>query len=1039
MEHSMHMTQTEVMWSDVKSSLTDADGNVVIPHDMIVVLDESTPPLGTLAIHGTLKASDTADVTLTADNVLIFGALEVGNEDTPHTRDFEIVLTGEASDPDVVLADWAPDHGGTGHMGGAHANHMTNPIDNKALIVAPGGTIDLHGADTKSWTQLDGTVEAGATSIKVLDADGWQVGDTITIAPTGLDAFEVEDRVITGINGDTITFDEPLEHQHYGAQQNLGDGKVLDMRAEVANLSRNITIRGEEDPDLQMVATQSAHEETATGRVGYGGHVIVLDNTEVRIDGAEFTELGITGEIGRYPLHFHHAGDMTGSYVEDVSIHHTLQRGIVVHQTDNLLIKDSVVYDVMSHGIYIEDGVETGNRFEGNLVMLPRTTPNGFRVDEANINLTVREAGEKASGFWITNVENEFVGNHVAGIPTGQGFWFIQPDIDTSHVSRSDPRTKDNNLLQFEDNTAHTIMVDENIGFLFGYSPIWTGVGLDIQLDLGDNGADINGFTAWQVANMAVASVNQTVDFNDLMAADVRKFVHTATDDFGVTEVTNAVYVVKSDNMPDDVDLYEYYLSGVNEGPQLSHGSTGIDFIGLNIIGQEYLHTAIDRPEDMGNVRFLVGDNGNGDYDFRDLSVDYREYVPEELERGEAFFAYGGNDEVRGTNRDDILVGGDGNDRLGGYGGADTLIGGAGDDTLSRKMAGGISATRDDLYMGGTGDDTIELGNKSSDERNTLLFRKGDGDDYVTGFDTEGRTHDTIALVGYRESDLDADGDGDFDNADLNLIRTDLDVSRFNKDVVLDLGDGDSITLHMAKHKDNLDAGEFSFIPNASRADARIKQALELDAIDGSINSNTPPPPPPPSDDEGAGDTPPPPPPPDVEDPPVADASDIDALIQQVIAEFDGDGDTISIEAGDGTTLGTANGDLIIGDAGNNRIWSRNGDDVVIGGEGKDRISTGRGEDVLIGGADKDLLTGKKGSDIFVFGLGSDKDVVRDFDASEGDSFDVSTAGFGSFDTLLANAVDGNNRVKINAEDGSTLVIKKVAVEDLQEAWFDLG
>ncbi|MEO0501416.1 MAG: G8 domain-containing protein, partial [Pseudomonadota bacterium] len=380
-----HDSAGEVLWSNAADWLGFTPGpgdNVVIPHGLTVILDEDARDLGTLAIHGTLKVADDRDLTLSADNVLVFGALEAGTETEPHVHDFDVVLTGEAADPDIVLADWSH-----GHMHGHdHHGHMMEAIDNKALIVAPGGTLDLHGAETVSWTQLEATALTGATSIEVTDASGWQIGDTISIAPTGLDAFEVEDRVITSIDGNTVGFDEPLAHRHNGTQQDVGDGRLLDMRAEVANLSRTVTIRGEADPDLQILETNSEHEG-AFARAGYGGHVMVLNDTEVRIDGVEFAELGISGEVGRYPLHFHHSGDMTGSYVRDASVHHSLQRGIVVHQTDNLLVEDNVVYDVMSHGIYIEDGVETGNRFDGNLVMLPRSTHNDFRIDEVRINL----------------------------------------------------------------------------------------------------------------------------------------------------------------------------------------------------------------------------------------------------------------------------------------------------------------------------------------------------------------------------------------------------------------------------------------------------------------------------------------------------------------------------------------------------------------------------------------------------------------------------------------------------------------------------
>ncbi|MDT9252603.1 hypothetical protein, partial [Limnospira sp. PMC 1280.21] len=91
---------------------------------------------------------------------------------------------------------------------------------------------------------------AGATSITLAEAPtGWAVGDVLAIAPTGFSAFELEERTIARIEGATVFFDEPLAHGHYGETQTLSDGKVLDMRAEVANLSRSIVVRSELDPD----------------------------------------------------------------------------------------------------------------------------------------------------------------------------------------------------------------------------------------------------------------------------------------------------------------------------------------------------------------------------------------------------------------------------------------------------------------------------------------------------------------------------------------------------------------------------------------------------------------------------------------------------------------------------------------------------------------------------------------------------------------------------------------------------------------------
>lgn len=463
-QHANMQDGHTVLWSDAKEWLgfTPGEGDdVTIPSDLTVILDENTAELGTLAVNGKL-VFDEKDLTLTADNVVVNGEFWVGTEENPFEHDANIILTGKQADADVVvsdLMDGMPNHGG-------HHNHdFSKPIDNKALIVT--GKLELHGAEVDSWTQLNSTVNPGDTSITLADnVKGWNVGDTIAIAPTDFDAFEAEERTITRIQGSTVFFDEPLEYRHYGKQQDLGNGKVLDMRAEVTNLSRNITITGSDEGENQILRNRSNPDYYT--RAGYGGHTVYLPGSQVKIDGVEFARLGNSGELGNYPVHFHHTGNAEGSYFKNSSIHHTFQRGLVVHQTDNLLVEGNTIYDTMSHSYFLEDGVETGNRFVDNLAMLPRSTSEAFRIDNPNNN---SRKFERASAFWITNPANAFEGNHAVGVPSGQGFWFVKPDDASGTAAKKRDPINDLPLQQFEGNTAHTIMFDTyspgNLGYRF--------------------------------------------------------------------------------------------------------------------------------------------------------------------------------------------------------------------------------------------------------------------------------------------------------------------------------------------------------------------------------------------------------------------------------------------------------------------------------------------------------------------------------------------------------------------------------------------
>lgn len=86
--------------------------------------------------------------------------------------------------------------------------------------------------------------------------------------------------------------------------------------------------------------------------------------------------------------------------------------------------------------------------------------------------------------------------------------------------------------------------------------------------------------------------------------------------------------------------------------------------------------------------------------------------------------------------------------------------------------------------------------------------------------------------------------------------------------------------------------------------------------------------------------------------------------------------------------------------SGNDILHGGEGDDILLGGGGNDILNGGLGDDILYGGTGNDTLTGGKGDDILTGGSGSDTftwlkgddghDVIKDFNAEEGDRIDLS-------------------------------------------------
>ena len=207
-----------------------------IGKDQQVILDVSPPALGGLSIDGKLTFSNDADLELTTEWIMLHGELEIGTEARPHTRNATITFTNNVQSEDVMV--------GMGDRG----------------IMIAGGTLNLHGNRTHTWTKLSATANAGATSIQVLDASGWRVGDEIVLASTDYDPRQAERRTITAIRGNTITLDKKLDYMHFG--------KItyeVDERGEVGLLTRNIKIQASEDA-AQSVLRRPHHGDGRRAR-----------------------------------------------------------------------------------------------------------------------------------------------------------------------------------------------------------------------------------------------------------------------------------------------------------------------------------------------------------------------------------------------------------------------------------------------------------------------------------------------------------------------------------------------------------------------------------------------------------------------------------------------------------------------------------------------------------------------------------------------------------------------------------------------------
>ena len=384
-------------WSD---SLPTS-GAVVVPAGADVTLDTDLA-LTTLVIDGTVRCGDVS-VEIRARWILVNGRFLCGTPRARYTGDLTITLTGP----------------GTGSFQG---------FGDKFIAVPDGGRLELHGAKKRSWTRLASTASPGDTVIHLEDAV-WRPGDRIVLAPTNYEPDQAEVATIVSRSGTRVTLAEPLRFEHYCGTDAFGRRTVTEC-AEVGLLTHNITIQG----------------NPASDTTGLGGHMMFLADSRVRMQGISLRRMGQKGVLARYPVHWHLAGSTTG-WFRNSSVERSYNRFVTIHGTHDVTISKIVGYDTIGHGFYLEDGIETGNRFLCNLAVGVRSAEWGEQVTPSDL---------QASGFWISNPDNAVIGNVAAGAPhAGFSLSFPEHPVGLSATNTVWPsRTP---LRSFKGNTAHSV------------------------------------------------------------------------------------------------------------------------------------------------------------------------------------------------------------------------------------------------------------------------------------------------------------------------------------------------------------------------------------------------------------------------------------------------------------------------------------------------------------------------------------------------------------------------------------------------------
>ena len=553
-----------VRWSDPAAwpggELPGAGDAVTIARDVEVVLDVDPPALRSLTIDGRLSFSNERDLALETEWIYLRGGeLRIGSEARPHTRKATITLTDTVPGEDI------------------------NTMGDRGIMLM-GGTLSLHGEREHTWTKLARTAEAGSTRIEVLDASGWRPGDEIVLASTDFDPRQAEKRTIAAVAGNAITLDRPLEYMHFG-EVTFG----VDERGEVGLLTRNIRIRASDDAESSY----------------FGGHIMAMAGSQVQVSGVELSRMGQHLTLARYPMHWHLLGEGQGQYIRNSAIHDTYSRCVTVHGTDNVAVENNVTYNTVGHCFFLEDGIETGNRFVRNLGIqtkchptlpceptnlgpagLASSTPGRGAAGQRSEHILIA-SDNTASTFWITNPDNIYRDNVAAGSDS-VGFWFALPvhptgQFEGTEISKNTwpRRTK---VREFSGNTAHSnfdgLMFDRGPNpdntFSVGGSNYHFPTADPADPDSEPLVSHFANFTGYKNRNGAVWGRGELHLFTNLRVADnAIGFTHAASA-VGRAEYTSkvvdSVFVGESDNIgnpatPEEIAYGRSLPNGIPDFP----------------------------------------------------------------------------------------------------------------------------------------------------------------------------------------------------------------------------------------------------------------------------------------------------------------------------------------------------------------------------------------------------------------------------------------------------------------------------------------
>ena len=410
--------------------------DIVIPSNYTVSIDGDVD-VGLILVEGVLRCLPGVQADIRTQGVLVNGAdakLTCGTQDERFDGRLRFILTGNRELSDIM----------------SHGGHL---MGGKAVVAMHGGEISLHGEGKKSrYVRLNETLPVGQDAITVDTGVDWDAGDEVIVTTTSFYQGHTEKFELLGsADSASLKLSSTAQYSHYGDLQfmkDTADSEVytIDQRAYVANLTRSIVVMSEED---QYTANQ------------VGAHMMVMHHGKAFIDAVEFFRVGQMGGMGRYPFHWHRAGNVSGQYIRNSSIHESYHRCVTIHASQNAKVIRNTCYDHFGHGYFMEEGNETKNVIKFNLGVQSKKIPEDRALLVSDFNSEPADRFPGPATYWISNPDNDIRFNVAVG-SEGSGFWMafqdylLCSDVACTKTNASNanvtPLTTD--TLEFSDNTA---------------------------------------------------------------------------------------------------------------------------------------------------------------------------------------------------------------------------------------------------------------------------------------------------------------------------------------------------------------------------------------------------------------------------------------------------------------------------------------------------------------------------------------------------------------------------------------------------------